>query len=49
MSTTYACEYIVRPPIQTQTPQNAKGLLPYRLPYQYVHHVKPFLQKDLRE
>ncbi len=46
---TYACEYIVRPPIQAQTPQ----LLPYKIPYKYVQYggwkaVERFLQGDFK-
>ena len=53
LMSTYACEYIVRPPIQTQTPQNVKGLLTYKLPYKYVQYdgwkaVEQFLQGDLK-
>ena len=50
---TCSCEYIVRPPIQAQTPHNAKGLLPYKIPYKYVQYggwkaVERFLQGDFK-
>ena len=53
LMSTCSCEYIVRPPIQAQTPHNAKGLLPYKLPYKYVQYggwkaVEQFLQGDLK-